>query len=184
MKSNNGAVFLDRDGTIIKNVHYLNDPEKVELLPKSAEGISLLNQHGFKVIIVTNQSAVARGHLSEKKLVTIHEKVLTLLKQKGARVDKIYYCPHHPKMGCECRKPRTKMFKEAVEELRINTKESYTIGDKHSDIIAGHRMHTKTALVLSAFKGTDKEDVKKLDIKPDYIGNDLLEIAEWIIKSI
>jgi len=180
--SKSKAVFLDRDGTIVRDVHYLRDPDQLEILPKSAEAIRLLNRDGFKVIVVTNQSAVERGYITEEELMVIHERLLRLLKNEGAWVDAIYYCPHHPDEGCECRKPGTKLFERAVEEQNLDPKRSYTVGDKKMDILAGHGMGTKTALVLSRRSKEESEDVKRWSVKPDFIGCSLLEAVEWILQ--
>jgi histidinol-phosphate phosphatase family protein len=130
----NRAVFIDRDGTIARDVPYCSRPEDFELLPGAAEGIRTLNQHGFKVIVVTNQSGIARGYFTEEMLTQIHQKMLRELAKHGAHIDAIYYCPHHPDDGCDCRKPRPKLVLQAAEELNIDLSQSYIIGDSEMDI--------------------------------------------------
>ena len=100
------AVFLDRDGTIARDVPYCSRPEDLELLPGVGEAIRLLNEHGFMVVIITNQSGIARGYFTEEMLERIHQKLKNDLAKSGAHVDAIYYCPHHPGEGCDCRKPK------------------------------------------------------------------------------
>ena len=100
----NRAVFIDRDGTMAKDAHYCSRPEDFELFPNTAKGIRLLNKKGFKVIVITNQSGIARGYFTRETLAKIHEKMERELAEEGAWVDAIYYCPHHPDDGCDCRK--------------------------------------------------------------------------------
>jgi len=128
------AVFLDRDGTIARDVPYCSRPEDFELLPGAAEGIKLLNEHGFKVVVVTNQSGIARGYFTERTLAEIHDKMITQLAEHGARVDAIYYCPHHPDDNCDCRKPKPKMVFQAARDLDIDLSQSYVVGDSEMDV--------------------------------------------------
>ena len=135
------AVFLDRDGTLIREVHYLSAIEEIEVLPNVASALRLLRAHGFKLVMVTNQSVVARGALSEAGLHKIHAAIVGRLARAGAALDGIYYCPHHPTEGlgdyrivCDCRKPKTGMIRRAVEDLRIDPALSYVVGDQLTDI--------------------------------------------------
>lgn len=133
-KRRNKAVFIDRDGTIARDVPYCSRPEDFELLPGVTEGIKLLKEHGFKVVVITNQSGVGRGYFSEHTLSLIHQKMMAELDKGGAAVDGIYYCPHHPDDDCACRKPRTKMLERAASELDIDISQSYMIGDSKLDM--------------------------------------------------
>jgi len=135
----NRAVFIDRDGTINRDVPYCSRPEDFELLPGAAEAIKLLNEHGFKVVVVTNQSGIARGYFTEETLARIHDKMRRELAKHGARVDAIYYCPHHPEDNCECRKPKPKMVLQAAKDLDIDLSQSYVIGDDDKDIDLARR---------------------------------------------
>jgi D-glycero-D-manno-heptose 1,7-bisphosphate phosphatase len=135
------AVFLDRDGTLIREVNYLTAIEQIDVLPNVASALRLLRVHGFKLVMVTNQSVVARGALSEAGLQKIHAEIVNRLAQEGAVLDGIYYCPHHPTEGlgdyrvvCECRKPKTAMIKRAAEDLEIDPTLSYVVGDQLTDI--------------------------------------------------
>ena len=172
------AVFLDRDGTIGPDVNYCSRPEDFELFPDSGEAIRLLNENGFKVVVITNQSGIARGYFSEDTLDRIHHRMKCLLDDAGAKIDAIYYCPHHPAENCDCRKPKTRMFRQAAEELDIDLSHSYVIGDTETDIIAGKTLMCKTGLVTTRYKAS--EHVK---ILPDYINNSLQNIVEWIISG-
>lgn len=128
------AVFLDRDGTIAKDVPYCSRPEDFELLPSAAEGIKLLNEHSFKVVVVTNQSGIARGYFTKQMLAKIHKKMRGELAKFGAYVDAIYYCPHHPNDNCDCRKPKPKMVFQSALDLDIDLSQSYIVGDSEMDV--------------------------------------------------
>ncbi len=130
----NKAVFIDRDGTIAKDVPYCSRPEDFELLPGAAAGIKLLKANGFKVIVITNQSGIARGYFSEETLARIHQKMREELAQYDACVDAIYYCPHHPDDDCDCRKPKPKLVLQAARDLDIDLRRSYVIGDSEMDV--------------------------------------------------
>ncbi len=152
------AVFLDRDGTVNVEVHYLSQPEQLKLLPTVSETISMLNSRGIPVVIVTNQAGVARGYFPEHRLVTIHDHLRGILAEKNARVDGIYYCPHHPSMGlgtyrkvCDCRKPMPGMLTQAASELAIDLTRSLLIGDRESDLQAGANAGCQTALVTTGY---------------------------------
>ena len=178
INSMNRAVFLDRDGTIAKDVHYCRRPEDFEILPAVPEAIKLLNDHSFKVIVITNQSGIARGYFTEQTLAQIHDKMKRELVQYGARVDAIYHCPHHPDEGCECRKPGVALFHKAAKEHDADLQSSYVVGDMQMDIDAGRALGCKTILVTTGPKGGDD-----IVAPPDYIANDLLEAAQWIMSQ-
>ena len=171
----NRAAFLDRDGTIARDVHYCRRPEDFEILPTVPEAIRLLNENSFKVIIITNQSGIARGYFTEETLARIHQKMKEELAQSGVKIDAIYYCPHHPDDNCECRKPETALFLKAAKELDIDFSSSFVVGDMQMDIDAGRALGTKTVLVTTGPKG-DNEIIDP----PDYTANNLLEAAKWI----
>ncbi len=175
MQAGNRAVFIDRDGTIARDVHYCSRPEDFELLPKAAEGVRLLNQRGFKVVVITNQSGIARGYFTEEILAKIHLKMKEELAKGGAFVDSIYYCPHHPDDGCQCRKPKPKLMLQAVSDLDINLSESYVIGDLDMDIEMGWRVGCKTLLVGDPPPAAERA-------KPDAIAGNFLEAAQTILR--
>ena len=148
------------------------------MLPAVPEAIKLLNDHGFKVIIITNQSGIARGYFTEETLAQIHDKMKRELAQYGAWLDAIYHCPHHPDEGCQCRKPKTALFHKAAEEHAIDFQSSYVVGDMQMDIDAGKALGCRTILVTTGPKGgSDVID------SPDYIASNLLEAARWIVKE-
>jgi len=174
----NKVVFLDRDGTIARDVHYCRRVEDFELLPTVPDAIKLLNVSGFKVVVITNQSGIARGYFTEETLAQIHKKMEDELAEHGAHVDAIYYCPHHPDDGCECRKPKTALFHRAAEELNIDCSRSSVVGDMQMDIDAGKALGCKTVLVA-----TGPREGNGIIDPPDYIASSLLEAAQWIIKD-
>ena len=177
------AVFLDRDGTINRDVPYCRRPEDFELLPTVAKGIRLLNKHGFKLVVVTNQSGIARGYFTEAMLQKIHRKMLADLALKGAFIDAIYYCPHHPDDGCSCRKPGTALFHQAETELDIDLASSYIIGDKLLDITAASGLECKAALVPSSEPEITLVREGRHTVA-DFIGTDFYSAAAWVAASI
>ena len=148
------AVFLDRDGVVIEDSHYLGDPSRVKLLPGAAETIAALNRAGWRVVVVTNQSGVARGLFSFNSVGAVHDHIATLLLQFRAKIDAFYFCPHHPEADvlefraeCECRKPKPGLLRRAAEELGLDLAGSWMIGDRLSDLEAGSAAGCRTALV-------------------------------------
>ena len=172
----NRAVFLDRDGTMAKDVNYCARPEDFKLFPNTAKAIKLLHEHGFKVIVVTNQSGIARGYFTEETLAQIHEKMKEELAKEGAWVDGIYYCPHHPNDNCDCRKPKPKLVLQAAKEYNIDLKHSFVVGDLEMDIGLGKAVGCHTILI-SPNPGDD--DQKQMS--PDYTTFDLYQAARWIV---
>ena len=180
------AVFLDRDGTIIEDVGYLNECSKIKFLPRVSKAIKLLNKNRFKVIVVTNQSGVARGYFTEETVKEINQNIQELLAKQGAFIDKIYYCPHHLegtieeyRKDCLCRKPNPGMIEKAAHEFGIDLKNSFVIGDKRSDVEAGHRVGCKT-IFLRRDSSLDKE--REITLMSNHIDTDLYEAARWLVK--
>lgn len=127
------AVFLDRDGAIIHDRHYLSEPAGVELLPGAVEGLRLLRELGAQLVVVTNQSGVGRGYFSALEVERVNARMRELLTQAGADVDAIYVCVHAPQDGCDCRKPAPGMLHRAARELQLDLARSFMIGDRDSD---------------------------------------------------
>jgi len=178
----NRAVFLDRDGTIIAERNYLRRVKDVKLLKGSVEAMKLLKALGYKLIIVTNQSGIGRGYLTENKLAQIHKYLLKLLKSKGVKIDGIYYCPHHPDEKCACRKPNTELVKLARDRFNLDLKKSFTVGDHTGDFRLGRNMGGKGIFVKS---GHWKHEQKKIDasggaVRPDYTAANILAAAKLI----
>ncbi len=158
MSSGRRAVFLDRDGTINVEKNYLYRPEEFMFIPGVPDAIRRLNEAGFLVVVVTNQSGVARGYFNTDAVARLHEHLQERLRRDGAHVDAFYTCPHHPTAGigsyrteCDCRKGRPGMLLEAARDLRIDLARSYMVGDKKADIEAGERAGCTAILVLTGY---------------------------------
>jgi len=178
--STNKAIFIDRDGTLVKEVWYLSDEKQLELKPTVPEALKMLREYGFLIVIVTNQSVIGRGIIDHEKLRVIHERLQTLLQQKGARYDHLYYCPHLPEEGCSCRKPAPGLILKAAEDLHIDLKSSFVVGDRLMDVKAAKSLGVRCAVVISTWSSLDG-DVRSWGA--DFIGENLLEVAEWIIRQ-
>lgn len=170
------AIFLDRDGTIARDVNYCRRSEDFQLLPRADEAVALLNQAGFRVVVVTNQSGLGRGYFTLTALDAIHAKLHQELSKVGAWVDAIYHCAHAPKDRCVCRKPGSALLQRAADELDLSLGESYTVGDKASDVLAGRAAGTRTILVRS-----DQSPVSTAALQLDYETTSLYEAAQWIL---
>ena len=148
------AIFLDRDGVVIDDAHHLSSPEQVRIIPGSAEAIASLNRAGWPVVIVTNQSGVARGLFTVDGLHAVHQHISDQLAGYGAKIEAYYFCPHYPtaevpayRAVCDCRKPKPGMLLQAAEELRLDLARSWMIGDRETDLAAGAAAGTRTILV-------------------------------------
>ena len=179
------AVFLDRDGVINREVNNLKSIKQLRLLPNVATSIGKINRLGFLLIVITNQPVIARGWLTEMGLERIHRELMRRLAVKGAKIDEIYYCPHHPnanlkkyRVQCRCRKPNTGMIKAAAKKNAINLKKSFIIGDSTRDILTGKRAKLKIILLKTGYAGQDG----KYNVKPDFIAKDLSEAVKIIKK--
>jgi len=185
----NRAVFLDRDGTVNVEVGYLSDLAQLRLISGAGAAIKRLNDKGLKVVLVTNQSGVARGYFSESFVQQTHVLLKQMLLKEGARIDGIYFCPHHPKAGnslyttaCDCRKPGTGMIDRAARDLNIDVKRSFVVGDKWSDVELGQRAGARSILVNSGFAPDDAGNVRPRDLnEPDFIAHTITEAVEWIL---
>ena len=184
------AVFLDRDGTIIEDVDYLSDLSEIKWIPGAREAVRRLNLAGFKVIVVTNQSGVARGIFSERFLMTIHARLQEDLESVGARIDAWYYCPHHPTEGtiqyqrvCSCRKPNPGLILRAAEDHALDLRSSYMIGGSEKDIAAGEGAGLTPILVLTGKGQVEKGGiVSKRGKKAPMTFPSISEAISWILK--
>ncbi len=176
------AVFIDRDGVINANREdYVKSWEEFEFLPGSWEAIRQVNEAGLKAIVVSNQSAVGRGIITQEDLQSIHEKMVEELSRHGAKVDGIYFCPHTPEAGCLCRKPRTGMFEKAAHRLGLLLQGSYLIGDAECDMRAGRKIMSTTVLVRT---GRGREvDLTDTHYCPDHIAEDLPHAVAYILEK-
>lgn len=175
------AVFIDRDGTINKHIPYLDNIDNLILIDGVAEAIKLLNKNNFFVIVITNQSGLGRGFFSLEKLGKLHEKLITLLSEKEAEIDNLYFCPHMPEDGCSCRKPETGLLDKAREEFSIDPKKSFMIGDRLSDVEAGQKFGCQSILVLTGYGKSELDLDSKSILKKAIVSDNLHEAVKYIV---
>lgn len=186
------AVFIDRDGTMSEEVGYVNHISRFRLLENTAEAVKLLNDAGVLAIVATNQAGVARGYFEESMIHAVHEKLRRELARSGARLDAIYYCPHHPSAGkppyradCNCRKPKPGMILRAKEEFDIDLARSYMVGDKISDVEFGQKLGLKSVMVMTGYGlGEYEHQRQNWKVTPDFMADDLLGAVKWIVEDI
>lgn len=184
------AVFLDRDGTINEQMGYINHTCRFQLLPGAANAIKKLNDAGIPVVVISNQSGLARGYFPEELLVAVHEKMNRQLAEVGAHVDGIYYCPHHPeakeerfRTACNCRKPKPGLVLQASEEMGLDPKRSYMVGDRWSDIKTAANCGATSILVRTGYGRGDEQYIgPHQEIQPDFKADDLSEAVGWILS--
>ncbi|MBO4551865.1 MAG: HAD family hydrolase [Candidatus Methanomethylophilaceae archaeon] len=152
------CVFIDRDDTIAKDVPYCDSPDKFHLFPGVPGQIKRLNDAGFLVIMITNQSGIGRGYFTEDTLRKIHDKMNSEIEAGGGHLDAIYYCPHRPDENCPCRKPKTLMGERAVKDFDIDVSESFMVGDSDADMAFGKSLGCRTVRVSSDFTFADAVD--------------------------
>ncbi len=190
MNNKKPAVFLDRDGTINEQMGYINHISRFHILPGAAEAIARLNRLEIPVIVVSNQSGLARGYFPEELLFKVHDKMNRILAQKDAHIDGLYWCPHHPdakvtrfkKKQCSCRKPGIGLLLQAAEEMNLDLNRSFMVGDRWSDLKCGQRAGATSVLVLSGYGRGDLEYIGPgQDIQPAYVAEDLAGAVDWII---
>lgn len=172
----NKAVFLDRDG-VINLSDNVPKWEEFRFVPGALDGLKLLHENGYKLIITTNQSGVSRGLYRESDLTGIHENMISVLRDHGVEIDAVYYCPHSPEDKCGCRKPESGMLKQAKNDHNIDFSKSFLVGDQTRDIIAGKSVGCKTVLVTSSH--TKFSDA----FYPDHTVASLREAAKFIVNS-
>ena len=190
LKNKQRAIFLDRDGTMNVSKGFISKADDLELIPGTIDAIKAINKSGALAIVITNQPVIARGECSFEELHNIHNKLKTLLGEKGAFVDDIFYCPHHPDKGfegevpelkfdCECRKPKTGMIEEAVKKYNIDLSKSYMVGDSTMDLETARNAGIKSVLVNTGFAGNDGKYDRSCDIE----AKNLFDAVEKIIKD-
>jgi D-glycero-D-manno-heptose 1,7-bisphosphate phosphatase len=185
------GVFLDRDGTVTEEIGYVNDANRLRLIPSSAEAISLLNRKGIPAILATNQAGVARGYFKEEMIGACHDRLEEMLAALGARLDAIFYCLHHPNVGeppyrsdCNCRKPKPGMLLKAAEEFSLDLSRSYVIGDKASDLEVAEAVGAHPLLVKTGYGLGEIELYKgKWKVEPEGLFINLFEAVSYIIEK-
>jgi D-glycero-D-manno-heptose 1,7-bisphosphate phosphatase len=184
------GVFLDRDGTIIEEVGYLDRPERVQLFPWTIDAIRALNQSGVKVIMVSNQSGIARGFFDEAMVDRVHARMADLLAEGGAAIDAYYYCPHHPdgKVApfarvCDCRKPGRGLVDRAAREFDVDPRRSFTVGDRWLDVALARAVGARGILVRTGY-GVTEEGRPPEGLAADVVVNNLVEAVSWILPRL
>jgi D-glycero-D-manno-heptose 1,7-bisphosphate phosphatase len=182
------AVFLDRDGTLIEDRHYLASLDDVALFPWALEALRLLREHGFALVVLTNQSGVARGLFDEAFVQQTHLHLARLLAAHGLRIDGYYYCPHHPdgrleayRRDCECRKPRPGMVHAAARDLGLDVAGSYMVGDLWRDIALAEHAGASGGVLVRTGHGADAERARPAGLETAAVVDTLLDAARWIV---
>jgi D-glycero-D-manno-heptose 1,7-bisphosphate phosphatase len=182
------AVFLDRDGTLNIDVGYPSRYDQIEVYPQSFEAVKRLNREGFLAVVVTNQSGVGRGLLTEEDLKDIHARLTSSFIRHEARLDAIYYCPHYAlsedpryRKECDCRKPRPGLARQAAADLGIDLTSSYMIGDKTEDVLFGMNIGAVPVLVLTGADGESQSKLRDQNLAPAHIAAGILEAVDWIL---
>ncbi len=183
------AVFLDRDGTINKEMGYINHIDRFVLIPGAAGAIRSINESELKAVVVTNQSGAARGYFPKELIDQVHQKMSDLLEKEGAFLDGIYTCTHAPPSkgksgGCSCRKPKIGLMKQAAQDLNLDLEKSYVVGDRFKDVEMARNAGAKAILVLT---GYGKGELEFLGpggkVRADFVAEDLAEAVEWILSD-
>jgi histidinol-phosphate phosphatase family protein len=184
--SRRAAVFLDKDGTLVRDVPYNVDPGRIRLMPRAADGLTLLREAGYRLVVVSNQSGVACGYFEEKALGGVHRHLQEMLGRWGVSLDGFYYCPHSVDgsiaryaVQCECRKPAPGMLRRAAEELGIKLEESWMIGDILNDVEAGNRAGCRTVLLDNGHETRWEFSTWRI---PYAVAGDLWEAARLILS--
>lgn len=179
------AIFLDRDGVIIENrAHYVRSWQDVEFLPGAIQALAGLAQTGFFIIIVTNQSAVGRGIITQAEAEEINKNMIGIIREHGGRIDGLFMCPHAPEEQCSCRKPRPGLIHQAASELSIDLESSVMIGDALTDLEAGSRAGITDRILLRTGRGDDQVRLAESDQhKPFRVFDSLLHAADWLVNQ-
>jgi D-glycero-D-manno-heptose 1,7-bisphosphate phosphatase len=184
------AVFLDRDGTLIEEVGYLERVDRVALFPWSVDAVRLLNRAGLLVVIASNQSGVARGYFTKALVDEVHRHIDSAMATGGARIDAYYYCPHHPDGAveeyarrCECRKPGRGLVDRAIEEFGIDPARSFVVGDRWHDIGMARAVGARSVLLRTGY-GLTAEQHPHGDLTADTVADNLIEATSWILSHL
>jgi D,D-heptose 1,7-bisphosphate phosphatase len=185
------GVFLDRDGTLNVEVDFLRTPDELVLIAGAPQAVRKLNESGLITCVISNQSGVARGFLTEADLVSVHNKLNEELGREGSKLDKIYYCPHHPTAGsapynfnCDCRKPKPGMLLQGAREFNLDLQRSYVVGDSTVDIQAGNEVGATTILVQTGYGKKSLLECKEKNIPIGFVAHSIVEAVDFIIEKL
>ena len=170
-------ILLDRDGTLIEERNYLTDPKQVRLLPGVVRGLRRLKRAGFRIVVISNQSGVGRGLITQDQLRRVNRRFLQLLSEKKAPLDGLYWCSHSPSARCGCRKPKLELVKRAAKDLGMSWKGSISVGDRPSDVRIGQKTGGAGVLVLTGYgrRWRCKADA-------DYVARNFKDVVSWIMN--
>jgi D-glycero-D-manno-heptose 1,7-bisphosphate phosphatase len=184
------AVFLDRDGTLIEDVGYLDHSSQIVFYPWTVESLRALNRAGLRVIVTTNQSGVARGYFTEAQVREVHDHLSAMLAEAGVGIDAYYYCPHHPEGTvegyagpCGCRKPATGMVESAVRDLGVDPRRSFVIGDRWLDVGMAKNAGARGILVKTGVGAAQAADPPP-DLRADFVADNLVAAVSWILGEL
>jgi D-glycero-D-manno-heptose 1,7-bisphosphate phosphatase len=190
LASGRPAVFLDRDGTLIEEVGYLERIERLEFFPYSVDAVRLLNRIHYAVVVVTNQAGVARGMFDEAFVNEVHRRIAAVLEAGGAHVDGFYYCPHHPdgsvaeyRRACDCRKPQPGLLSKAATDLRLDLTRSIVVGDRWHDLEAGGAVDARGILVRTGYGREQERLPPPAGVRPAAVVDNLIAATSWILRS-
>jgi D-glycero-D-manno-heptose 1,7-bisphosphate phosphatase len=182
--------FVDRDGTLIEEKDFLTDERDIELIDCAPDAIKLLWNLGYLVAVVSNQSGVARGLMSEQRMLQINEAVFRKFDELGAKPDFFFYCPHHPeaeveqyRVECDCRKPGSGMIRMLEQLISVDLDNSVSIGDKLSDVQLCRNLGGRGILVLTGYGESAMNSIKRGETTPDFVAENVLGAARWIEKN-
>lgn len=179
----NRAIFMDRDGTVSEEIGYMYDAGLYKPFSYAGPAIRRINDSGMKAVLITNQSGIGRGYFEEAMVHKVHDALRAELARHGARLDAVYFCPHHPEAGCDCRKPQPGMLRQAEKELNIDLKSSYVVGDKYIDIELAHSVGAKSILVLTGYGREERERCKTSSHQPNFVAENLVEAVDAILTG-
>ena len=177
------AIFMDRDGTVSEEIGYMYHSGLYRPFPWTGAAIRKINESGMKAVLVTNQSGVERGYFPESTVHEVHDVLRAELARHNATLDAVYFCPHQPGAGCDCRKPRPGMLLRAQRELSIDLAESFMIGDRYLDVEVAHSAGVRPVLVMTGNGRAELEKYQDLPLQPYLIAENLLEAVEAILRG-
>ena len=188
----NRAVFFDRDGTLNEEIGHVRDPQDFRVYPFAVRAVRLVNEAGLRAIVITNQSGVARGLLPESLVRKVHRQLTRRIEAGGARLDAIFYCPHHPeavieryRVVCACRKPAPGMLEAAARQFQVDLAQSFVIGDRLVDITAARRVGARSVLVLTGVGRRELEDEEVAGIaRPDHVAENAYAAVRWVLANL
>ncbi len=168
---------MDRDGTLFRDSNYLSNPDGIRIYKGVLPALKALKSRGWKLIVGTNQSGIGRGYFGHDTVQKIHDRFTSICRKNSVKIDKIYYCPHRPDENCECRKPRSKMIRQAEKEFNLDLSKCVVVGDKKCDIDWGRNAGAKTVLVMTGYGRKASPETRK---RAHHISKSLTHAAKWI----